>query len=70
MIQNLGKYIVEYYQQGKFLGTHTVDGELSDDEVGYVNRTQITEGQVKTKKVYKATESDPIMVVKYNLQGR
>lgn len=67
---HLGKYIIEYYQQGKFLGTHTVEGELSDDEVGYVNRTYKTEGTVKTKKVHKATESDPIMVVKYNLQGR
>jgi hypothetical protein len=47
-----------------------VDGELSDDEVGYVNRTYKTDGQVKIKKIYKATESDPIMVVKYNLQGR
>jgi hypothetical protein len=69
-MKNIGKHIIEYYQQGKFLGTHTVECELSDDEVGYVNRTQITEGQVKTKRVYKATESDPIMVVKYNLQGR
>lgn len=69
-MQNLGKYIIEYYQQMRFLGTHTIDGELTDDEVGYVNRTQITEGTIKTKKQYKATESDPIMVVKYNLQGR
>lgn len=69
-MKNIGRHIVEYYQNGKFLGYITTDGELMPNEIGYSNQTRITSGFIKTKKIHTATVSSPIIVIKYNMQGR
>lgn len=69
-MKNLGTHFEEFYQRGKYLGSIVKDGELNDNEIGYENRHYMREGTVRIKRKNVATESDPIMVVKYNLQGR
>lgn len=69
-MKNIGKHIFEYYQNGKYIGSHTFDGILRSDEVAYANRSYITDGVVQLKRKYKATPEQPIKVIKYNLQGR
>mgnify|MGYP003342170120 CR=1 FL=1 len=67
---SLNKHIVEYYQQNKFLGTITVEGLISDNEVGYSNQTQQFEGTIQLKKKHTATKENPFRLIKYNLNGR
>lgn len=66
----LRKHVIEYYQGNKLLGTTTHDGEVQQAEVGYYGKTLITSGEVRLKRIYRASELAPIEVVKYNLQGR
>ena len=69
-MQPLDKHIVEYYKANKFLGSIVLDGEIPQAEVGYHGKQFIDEGEVRLKRVYKATVESPIEVVRYNLQGR
>jgi hypothetical protein len=66
----INKHIVEYYQAKKFLGSVTIDGIVSDNEVGYTNQTLQTEGTIQLKKKYTATKENPLKLIKYNMQGR
>lgn len=66
----LNKHITEYYRGNKFLGATTHEGEVPQAEVGYYGQRQMTSGEVKLKRVYKATEADPLTTIRYNLQGR
>jgi hypothetical protein len=66
----INKHIVEYYQAKKFLGSVTIDGVVADNEIGYSNQTSQTSGEIKLKKVYKATLTNPFTIIKYNMQGR
>lgn len=67
---SLNKHIKEYYQGNKFLGSTTHEGEVPANRVGYYGMTKMTEGEVRLKKVYKASAQRPIEVVCYNMQGR
>ena len=69
-MKSLNKHIVEYYQEKKFLGYLTFEGELDDSLICYANRKYINNGKVQLKKKYTATEGNPIMTICYNLQGR
>lgn len=69
-MKNTGNHIVEYYQNNKFLGCSVYDGVIPQSEVGYLSRGKMTEGTVQFKKKYTATYENPIMFIKYNLQGR
>ena len=66
----LNKHIEEYYQGNKYLGSTTHDGEVPQEQVGYYGQRKMTEGEVRLKRVYKASEANPLTVVYYNLQGR
>lgn len=66
----LNKHIVEYYQGTKFLGSTTHEGEVPQSEVGYYGQRLMTEGEVRLRRVHKATTIAPITMVRYNLQGR
>jgi hypothetical protein len=66
----IAKHTVEYYQGNKFLGSIVCEGEVPQEAVGYYGKTLITAGEVRLKRIHKATEAKPIEVVKYNLQGR
>jgi hypothetical protein len=69
-MKNLGTHFTEYYRDGKFLGSITSDGILPDNQVGYVNRTILTDGIVALKKKHVASIESPLMQVRYNMQGR
>lgn len=69
-MSNIGKHVVEFYKANKFLGSKVMDGDIPQEQVGYYGKTLMTAGQVALKRVYKATDAQPIEVVKYNLQGR
>lgn len=70
LMKNIGSHFSEYYQKGKYLGSINSNGELADDQIGYVNRRYVTNGEVKLKRKYIATQDNPIMIVSYNMQGR
>lgn len=67
---NSNKHINEYYQNSKYLGSETFEGTIEASLIGWENRTFMKEGEIKFKKKYKATPDKPIMIIKYNLQGR
>lgn len=69
-MRNLGIYIEEYYQNNKYIGCLEHHGELEQNQVTWTNRIFIKDGVYKFKKKYTATEDKPIMIIKYNLQGR
>lgn len=69
-MKNTGKHFTEYYQRGKYLGSISSDGELTDEQIGYVNRQYMKNGVIKLKRKYIATQDNPIMIVSYNMQGR
>jgi hypothetical protein len=69
-MKNLGINFTEYYQHGKYLGSVNQDGVLDDNQVGYFNRTFKTSGEINLKKRHKATTENPIMEIRYNMQGR
>ena len=69
-MKSLNKHIREYYQGNKFLGSTTHDGEVPQEKVGYYGATKMTTGEVRLKRIHKATQERPIEVVLYNLQGR
>jgi hypothetical protein len=68
--ESLNRHIVEYYQNGKFIGKDIIEGEVEQSEVGYANGKLITEGQRKFARIFTASPALPFKVVKYNLQGR
>lgn len=68
--QDLDKHVVEYYQGNKFLGSIVINGTIPDDLQGYYGKTLMKAGQVKLKRIHKATDDNPIEVIRYNLQGR
>lgn len=70
IMTSLNKHINEYYQSNKLIGTETFEGSVDSSCIGWENRTFIKEGEMKFKKKYKASSEKPIMVIKYNLQGR
>ena len=63
-------HIIEYYQSNKFLGNITLDGIIDENEIGYKNKKIITSGEIVLKKKHKATEQNPIVLIKYNLYGK
>jgi len=67
---SLNQHIVEYYQNGKFIGSETLSGEVPQSEVGYSNAKFIKNDKKKFKRIFTATIDNPFKVVKYNLQGR
>ena len=68
--QSLNKHVVEYYQNGKFIGSEFIEGEVAQSEIGYSNAIILTEGKKKFKRIFTATTVSPFKVVKYNLQGK
>lgn len=66
----LNKHITEYYLGNKFLGTTTHEGEVPQEEVGYYGQRQMTDGEVRLKRIHKATAEKPLTTIRYNLQGR
>jgi hypothetical protein len=69
-MKNTGTHFTEYYQRGKYLGSINSYGELTNEQIGYVNRQYMKDGYVRLKRKHVATELDPIMMVRYNMQGR
>ena len=69
-MNSMNKHIAEYYQGNKYLGSITHDGEVPQEQVGYYGQRKMTEGEVRLKRVHKASEANPLTVVYYNLQGR
>ena len=69
-MKSLNKYIAEYYQGNKYLGSITHDGEVPQEQVGYYGQRKVTQGEVRLKRLHKASEANPLTVIYYNLQGR
>jgi hypothetical protein len=69
-MKNLGTHFEEFYQRGKYLGSISKAGELNDNQIGYENRHYMKSGMINMKRKHVATDADPIMVVRYNMQGR
>jgi hypothetical protein len=63
----LNKHIAEYYQGNKFLGSITHDGEVPQEQVGYYGQRKMTEGEVRLKRVHKASEANPLTVAAHQL---
>ncbi len=68
--QQLNQHIIEYYQNGKFIGYETFSGVVDQSEVGYSNGKLVTDEKKKFKRIFVATPESPFKIVKYNLQGR
>jgi hypothetical protein len=68
--QCLNQHIIEYYQNGKFIGSETFNGIVDQSEIGYSNGKLITDSKKKFKRIFIATNENPFKIVKYNLQGR
>jgi hypothetical protein len=68
--QQLNQHIIEYYQDGKFIGVETFDGQVDQSEIGYANGKLITNETKKFKRIFVASIQSPFKIVKYNLQGR
>lgn len=66
----LGRYVVEFYQSGKFIGYQIHEGVVPINQVGYENKQILYTGSFQLKKKFIATESQPITVIKYNLNGK
>lgn len=68
--QSLNQHIIEYYQNGKFIGSETFSGTVDQSEVGYSNGKLITNEKKKFKRIFVASKESPFKIVKYNLQGK
>ncbi len=70
IFQSLNQHIIEYYQNGKFIGVETFNGTIDQSEVGYSNAKFVKNEKKKFKRIFVATNESPFKIVKYNLQGR
>lgn len=70
IFSSLNQYIIEYYQNGKFIGAETFTGTINQSEVGYSNAILIKNEKKRFKRIFTATNENPFKIVKYNLQGK